>query len=421
VDVYLLIGSLLTTAAVLSTRLTQRFGVPALVLFVAIGMLAGSSGPGGIVFANYGLALELGLVALALILLRGGLGTRAGDFRRSVLPASLLATVGVVVKMLVVGLLAYLLTPLSVLEGLLLGAVLAPTDAAAVFSVLKGSALPARLRGVLETESGTNDPVSIYLTLTLTTFITTGQMSVKALLLGVLVQLALGGVLGYLFGKLLAGLVNRAGIDSLSLYPVLVLSGGLLAYAATNLVGGNGFLAIYIFGVVLGNQPLPHQQTICHFTDGLAWGAQISMFLLLGLLVFPDQLVGTVPVALLMTLVLVAFARPLSVFLSLAPLARFKPASAYRFTWQEQVLISWAGLKGAVPIILAIVPLLNQVPRGELIFNIVFVVVIVGTTLQGLTVVPLAASLGLSDPAPLEPESCLRLEKAVPTSPPLPD
>lgn len=403
-DVYLLVGSLLTLAAVLSTRLTQHFGVPALVLFVVIGMLAGSGGPGGFEFADYGLSLELGLIALAVILLRGGLGTRAETFRQSILPASLLATVGIVVKMLVVGGLAHLLTPLTLLEGLLLGAVLAPTDAAAVFSVLKGSRLPARIRGTLETESGTNDPMSIYLTLTLTAFITTGQVSIPALLGGVVVQLALGGLLGYLFGRFLVWLINRSGIDTLGLYPVLVLSGGLLAYAATNLVGGNGFLAIYVLGVVLGNFPLSHKQGICHFMDGFAWGAQITMFLLLGLLVFPEQLVATLPLALLLTLVVLALARPLAVYLSLAPLGLF--ANHDRFTWQEQLLLSWAGLKGAVPIILAMVPLLNQVPSGEVIFNIVFVVVIVGTTVQALTVVPLATRLGLAGPGPLEPPVC---------------
>lgn len=413
-DFYLLVGSLLTLAAVLSTRLTQHVGVPALVLFVGIGMLAGSGGPGGFAFADYGLSLELGLIALAVILLRGGLGTRAELFRRAVLPASLLATVGVVVKMLVIGLLAYLLTPLSVLESLLLGAVLAPTDAAAVFSVLKGRRLPARLRGILEMESGTNDPMSIYLTLTLTAFITTGEVSVPALLRDVVVQLVLGGFLGYLFGRSLVWLINRAGIDGLGLYPVLVLSGGLLAYAATNLVGGNGFLAIYVLGVVLANYPLTHRQGICHFMDGFAWGAQITMFLLLGLLVFPERLVDTVPVALLLTLALLALARPLSVYLSLAPLRLFDDHD--RFTWREQLLLSWAGLKGAVPIILAMVPLLERVPSGEVIFNIVFVVVIVGTTLQGLTVVPLATRLGLAGPGLLEPPVCPRLEGGVAAS-----
>jgi len=199
-------------------------------------------------------------------------------------------------------------------------------------------------------------------------------------------------------------LINRSGIDTLGLYPVLVLSGGLLAYAATNLVGGNGFLAIYVLGVVLGNFPLSHKQGICHFMDGFAWGAQITMFLLLGLLVFPEQLVATLPLALLLTLVVLALARPLAVYLSLAPLGLF--ANHDRFTWQEQLLLSWAGLKGAVPIILAMVPLLNQVPSGEVIFNIVFVVVVVGTTVQALTVVPLATRLGLAGPGPLEPPVC---------------
>jgi cell volume regulation protein A len=396
----------------MSTRLAQRFGVPALVLFVGIGMLAGSSGPGGVSFADYRLSLNLGLIALAVILLSGGLDTRIRQFRASIVPASLLATVGVVVKMLVVGVLAYLVTPLDLIESLLLGAVLAPTDAAAVFSVLKGRGLPTRLNGVLEAESGTNDPMSIYLTVALTGFITLGQVNIPALVWGVVVQLLLGGLLGYLLGRLLVLLINRVRIDSFGLYPVLALAGGLLTYALTNLLGGNGFLAIYVVGLVLGNTTLAHQQSIRYFMDSMAWGAQILMFLLLGLLVFPDQLVNTLPAALLITFVLIFVARPLSVYLSLKPLEHL--TGHYHFSIREQALLSWAGLKGAVPIILAIVPLLNQVPQGMVIFNIVFVVVIFGTSVQGLTVVPVARWLGLTHPEPPAPPLRLELGGAAP-------
>lgn len=396
----------------MSTRLAQRFGVPALVLFVGIGMLAGSGGPGGFEFSNYRLSLNLGLVALAVILLSGGLDTRARLFRASILPASILATLGVVTKMLVIGTLAYLLTPLDFIESLLLGAVLAPTDAAAVFSVLKGRGLPARLKGVLEAESGTNDPMSIYLTVALTGFITTGQASIPLLVWGVVVQLFLGGVLGYVLGRLLVGLINRVRIDSFGLYPVLALAGGLLTYALTNLLGGNGFLAIYVVGLVLGNSTLAHQQSIRYFMDSMAWGAQILMFLLLGLLVFPDQLVEAIPVALLITFAQIFIARPLSVYLSLKPLELL--TGRYHFSIREQALLGWAGLKGAVPIILAIVPLLNQVPQGILIFNIVFVVVILGTSMQGLTVVSFARRLGLTKPEPPEPPLRLELGGAAP-------
>ncbi len=405
-NLYLLISSLLVITAVLSTRATQRFGLPALVLFVMIGMLAGSSGPGGIVFDDYALSLEVGLIALAIILFSGGLDTRMRLFRASLAPALSLATLGVVVTMGVIGVAAWLLTPLGLLESLLLGAVLAPTDAAATFSVVKGRGIPARLRGVLETESGTNDPVSIYLTVALTTVLISGQANGLNLVAGVVAQLALGGALGYLWGIALVWLLNHVKLGSFGLYPLLALACGLLAYSATNLVGGNGFLAIYLMGLVVGNRRVPHRRNLTYFMEGLAWGAQIVMFLLLGLLVFPAQLPGILPVALLLTLVLIVAARPLAVVICLDTIQRL--THHHSFSWQEYALLSGAGLKGAVPIILAIFPLLNQVDNGNAIFNIVFVVVVVSTTVQGLAIGPLAKRLGLLKKEP--PESPLRIE-----------
>lgn len=403
---YVLIGSALIIAAILSTRFAQHVGVPALVLFVGIGMLAGSSGPGGIVFDDYVLSLNVGLIALAVILFSGGLDVEEELFWTSLGPAGLLATVGVVLKMVIIGGLAWAITPLDWTNGLLLGAVLAPTDAAAVFSVLKGCGLPDRLRGVLETESGTNDPISIYLTMTLTSVVTTGTADLWSLIGNVLLQLAAGAVLGYAFGRGLVALINRAEIDGFGLYPVLALAGGLFTYAATELVGGNGFLAIYVTGIVLGNRPLTHRQTIRYFMDGTAWGAQISMFLLLGLLVFPDQLVPHLPVALLLTAGLIFVARPASVLFTLGPMELL--SDRFRFSVREQVLLSWGGLKGAVPIILAIFPLLNEVPSGPFLFNVTFVCVVVGTALQGATILPLARWLELTrSPSPPSP---LRIE-----------
>lgn len=412
-NVALGVGSALVLVAVLSTRLAQRFGVPALVLFVIIGMLAGSSGPGGIAFADYGLSYEVGLLALAIILFSGGLDTRYRLFRASLLPAGLLSTVGVALTMLVVAFFAWALTPLSWIESLLLGAILAPTDAAAVFSVLEGRGLPARLRGVLETESGTNDPVGIYLTVAFTTLLTSAPAPIGSFLLGIVTQLILGGILGVIFGRLLAWLINHVRLETYGLYPVLALAGGLFSYAATNLLYGNGFLAVYLVGLVLANRPLSHRRSIMDFMDGAAWGAQVSMFLLLGLLVFPDQLPSVLGVALLITAVLIFVARPVAVWLTLWPLYRL--TQHYRFSGAEQLLLMWAGLKGAVPIILATLPLLNEVEGGEFIFNIVFVVVIVGTTLQGLTVVPLARRLELTHAEP--PVSPLRLELGGETPP----
>ena len=402
-SLYVLLGSLLVIAAIVSTRFAQHMGVPALVLFVGIGMAAGAS---GVEFANHALSLNVGLLALAVILLSGGLDMDARLFLDSLVPAGLLATVGVLLKMGFIGALAYLLTPLDLLTGLLLGAVLAPTDAAAVFSVLKGQGLPQRLQGVLETESGTNDPISIYLTLLLASVITTGEADLGALVGGVALQLAAGAALGYGMGRGLVLVINQVRVDSVGLYPVLALAGGLLTYALTELVGGNGFLAIYMVGIVLGNRPLVHRHNIQSFMDGMAWGAQILMFVLLGLLVVPAELVPHIPTALLLTVGLILVARPLSVMLTLTPLRWVR--TQFRFSWREQALLSWAGLKGAVPIILALVPLLNDVPGSTFIFNVTFVCVVVGTALQGLSIAPLARWLGLAS-AP-EPEEPLRIE-----------
>ncbi|MDZ7708066.1 MAG: potassium/proton antiporter [Trueperaceae bacterium] len=411
-DVILVVASALAVAAILSTRVAQRFGVPTLVVFVGIGMLAGSSGPGGLAFDDYGLALNVGLLALAVILLSGGLDTKASAFREALLPASLLATLGVLVKMLLIAVLARVVTPFSWLEAMLLGAVLAPTDAAAVFSVLKGRGLPRRLRSVLEVESGTNDPVSVYLTVTIAAALAGAGVSVGDAVVGVVAQLALGAAIGWAGGRALATVLNAVEIPAFGLYPILVLAGGLLVYSTTNLLGGSGFLAIYVTGLILGNRPLTQGRAIRMFMDGIAWGAQITMFLLLGLLSFPDRLLASIPVALMVTATVTLVARPASLAVVLIPLGRWAPR--FRFDARELTVLSWAGLKGAVPIILAIIPLLQRVPNGELLFDIVVVVVIAGTAVQGLTVVPLARLLGLLEPATPEPPLRLELGGAAP-------
>lgn len=410
-DTPLLIGGLLAVAAVLSTRFARRFGVPALVIFVVSGMLAGTDGPGGVEFSDYDLSYTIGLIALAVILFSGGLDTNARLFRRSLVPGALLATVGVVAKMLLIGLVVALISPLDLQMSLLVGAILAPTDAAAVFSVLAGQGLPERLRGVLETESGTNDPVSIYLTMALATAAAGGEVSGFGMVLGVIVQLGLGAVCGLGAGWVLARLVDRVRVDSAGLYPVLALAGGLSIYAATNLVGGNGFLAIYLAGMVVGNRPVSHRSDIRRFMEGFAWLGQIAMFTLLGLVVDPSLLVSHLPVGLAVALALILIARPASVFLVLEPLSRW---GRHRFDTAEQLLVSWAGLKGAVPIILAMVPLQLGVPGAEAVFGIVFVVVIFGATVQGLTIIPLARWLRLLEPTPPEPPIGVEFTGAAP-------
>lgn len=411
-DLPILIGGLLAITAVLSTRFARRFGVPALVIFVIIGMLAGIDGPGGVDFSDYDLSYNIGLIALAIILFSGGLDTEVDLFRRSLVPGALLATVGVVAKMLLIALVVVLLSPLDLQTSLLIGAILAPTDAAAVFSVLAGQGLPDRLRGVLETESGTNDPVSIYLTMALATAAAGGAVSVSSLAFGVIVQLGLGAAIGLCAGWLLARIVDGVRVETAGLYPILAVAGGLATYAGANLVGGNGFLAIYLAGMALGSRPISHRRDIRQFMDGFAWLAQIVMFLLLGLVVSPSHIVEHLPVALGVALALILFARPASVYLVLEPLGRLRRSHA--FGTAEQALVAWAGLKGAVPIILAMVPLQLGVPGAEAVFGIVFVVVIVGTTIQGLTIIPLARWLGLLEPAPPVPPIAVEFSGAAP-------
>src|SRR5690606_34866792 len=250
-DLAIVVICSLALAAIVSTRFSNRFGVPALVLFVALGMFAGSSGPLGIEFDNYGLAYNIGLLALAVILYSGGLETKMRLFRIAVVPAGMLATLGTAMTMTVIGLFAWWLTPLDFITSMLLGAVISSTDAAAVFTSLKGRGLPARLRGVVETESGSNDPVAILFTLALATAATTGQFEVGPMVVAIILQLALGALSGVVLARLLAWLINKVRLESFGLYPILALAGGLFIYAVTNIIGGNGFLAVYFGGLVL--------------------------------------------------------------------------------------------------------------------------------------------------------------------------
>lgn len=407
-DVAILITATLVIVAILSTKLAQRFGLPALILFVGVGMFAGSSGPLGIVFGDYSLSLNIGLVALAIILFAGGLGTERAMLSSVAIPAAALATLGTVLTMLAVGLFAYLLLPLDLLTSMLLGAVVSSTDAAAIFSGLRGKGLPLRLRATVEAESGTNDPTAILLTVALANAINRGgNVNLLTLAGGVVLQLVLGALLGIAFGLALAWLINRVDLDSFGLYPLLALSGALLAYALTNVLHGNGFLAVYVVGLVLGNTYLKQRLTIINFMDGAAWAAQLTMFILLGLLVFPDRLMPILGASLLITFLTMVVARPLAVWVTLG-LTRLLSGGRVRYSWRDQTLLSWAGLKGAVPIILSIVPLMERVPGAQMIFNVVFVIVIVGTLVQGSTIARLANVLGLAVEEP--PTARLRLE-----------
>lgn len=407
-ELAIVVAAALGLLAIVSTKLGQLVGVPALVLFVGVGMFAGDGGPLGIEFQDFDLSYRLGVVALAVILFYGGLDTRMRIFRAAIVPASALATLGTLLTMLFIGLAARVLTDLDWLTSMLLGAVMSSTDAAAVFSSLRGRGLPKRLRGTLETESGTNDPMAVILTLTLVRAINGGQR-IDFLAMGgdIVLELIIGTLMGVACGWLLTRLVNRVSLAYIGLYPVLALAGGLLAFGLTGLLHGNGYLAIYLVGLVLGNSYLVQRVAIVNFMNGAAWASQLGMFLLMGLLASPARLMPVLVPALLITAATMFLARPAAVVITLG-LLRAASRGRYAFKPKEQVLLSWAGLKGAVPIILAMVPLMQGVPAADTIFDVVFVVVIVGTLLQGFTLSPLARRLGLARVEPPPPK--LRLE-----------
>jgi len=402
IDQIILLAATLGLIAIGFGKLAFRVGMPLLVLFVGVGMLAGSDGIGGVAFENYELAHAIGTVALALILFDGGLGTRTDAFRLAWRPAMALATGGVILTSAIVGAVAMLLLDLTPLEGLLLGAIAGSTDAAAVFAVLRGKRLnlSERVARTLEIESGSNDPMAIFLTIGLLEVLT-GRVDLGPELLGLLVlQMGVGAVVGFGVGHGAAALINRINLDSAGLYPVLTGMTGLFAFGFAASLGGSGFLAVYIAGIVVGNRPLVFRRGIVMFHDGMAWLSQITMFIVLGLLSFPTRLVDATLPGLLISAILIFVARPAAVFAMLLP---------FRFTAREIVFISWAGLKGAVPVILAIYPLLYGLEGASRLFDVVFFVVLVSAVLQGSTLGLMARRLGLLGPDPPAPAVSLEI------------
>lgn len=396
VDQLILSGSLLVLIAILSRKFSARFGVPVLVLFLLVGMLAGSEGIGGIDFNNFSIAHGIGTVALVVILFDGGLRTSRESLQRAWKPALSLATLGVFLTAVITGVFASWILGMSLLQGLLLSSIVASTDAAAVFSTLRsqGVNLERKLADTLEIESASNDPMAIFLTVGLIQVVLEERSLGVGLLSFFVMQMGLGLVFGYVMGRIGALLINRINLDAAGLYPVLVVTIGFATFGLTAFAGGSGFLAVYIAGVVLGNSSMVYKRGTLLFHDGLAWVSQIVMFVVLGLLVYPSALVETAWQGLAMGFVLMFVARPLAVLASIWP---------FGFTFKEFVLISWVGLKGAVPIILGTFPLLLGVPDGLLYFNVVFFVVLLSTVLQGTTLTKTARMLGLESPEEAEP------------------
>jgi len=404
INQYILAGAALLLLAIFASALSYRIGMPLLLVFLAVGMLAGEDGPGGIVFNDARIAYTVGSVALAVILLVGGLNTRAESFRAGLRPAMALATLGVLVTCVLTGLFAAWVLDIGLLEGMLVGAVVGSTDAAAVFALLhaKGLALKQRVSATLEIESGSNDPMAVFLTVALLELILAGHRLPGWETLGLFgLQMGAGLVAGLGGGRLLVWLTHRLHLER-GMYPMLILAGGLALYGLTTVLGGSGFLAIYLAGVVVGNRGPREARNIVQVHNGLAWLAQIGMFLMLGLLATPRNLLEHAPSALLIALVLMFLARPLAVGLCLLP---------FRFPWREQVFIAWVGLRGAVPIILALFPLLAGLPEAAVILEVAFFVVLVSLTLQGWSIPPLARLLRLQ--VPPAPEADERLDPGV--------
>jgi len=394
----LLVGSLLLFISIIAGKTSYKFGVPTLLLFLAIGMLAGSDGIGKIHFDNPQMAQFIGVVSLNFILFSGGLDTNWNSVKPILKEGLVLSTLGVLLTALSLGGFIWAVTDFTIYESMLLGSIVSSTDAAAVFSILrsKSLALKTNLRPTLELESGSNDPMAYVLTILFLTLVINQDQSFVSIIPIFFQQMIIGGIAGFAFGKLSKIIINKIKLDFEGLYPVLVITLMFITFSATDFIGGNGFLAIYICAVYLGNQELIHKKTILKMYDGLAWLMQIVLFLTLGLLVYPSQIIPYFGIGMLISLFLIVVARPVSVFISLI---------FFKMKLRRRFYISWVGLRGAVPIVFATYPLLAGIEKANMIFNIVFFISVTSILIQGTTLSIVAKWLNVALPEKVKPIS----------------
>jgi cell volume regulation protein A len=383
--------AVLIFVSVVSSKLSDKFAIPILLLFLTIGMLAGSEGIGGIYFDDAQLAKSIGVVALIFIIFSGGLDTNWKDTKSVILPGVILSTAGVLMTAIITGFFAVHILKFSLLEGMLLGSIVSSTDAAAVFSVLRSKRISLKqpLKPLLEFESGSNDPMAIFLTVGFISILTVKNMGIAALIPRFMLDMSVGALVGYLMAKFIVFFINRLKLGYEGLYPVIMISLVLLTYVIAVFLKGNGILAVYLAGLMLGKAEFPNKKMIMRFHDGLAWLAQIVMFVTLGLLVFPSHIVPLIGAGFFLTFLLMVVARPVSVLLCLLP---------FNINMRKKVMVAWVGLRGSVPIILATFPFMAGIPQADTIFNIVFFVVIASVFIQGTSIPVLSKILKLDIP-----------------------
>lgn len=402
IDNIILIGSILLFVSLVASRQT-RYGIPILLLFLLVGMLAGSEGPGGISFDNPKIAKFIGAVALSFILFSGGLETKWNDIKPVFWQGVSLSTIGVILTASTIGFLIFIFTDFTILEGLLLGSIVSSTDAAAVFSILrsKNVGLKGNLRPLLELESGSNDPMAFVLTIIFTYLLSDPEATYLSLIPLFFKQMILGAGIGYVMGIAMHKILNWIKLEFEGLYSVLLITLVLFTFSFSEFIGGNAFLSVYISACILGNRDFIHKKSLIKHFDAQSWMMQIIMFITLGLLVFPKQILPYLGIGVLVSVLLILVARPLSVFISLV---------FFKLDVRKKLFISWVGLRGAVPIVLAIYPLTAGVGKANIIFNLVFFISVTSILIQGTTI-PLAAKwLNLAVPVNIKKKSVLDLE-----------